>query len=192
MFKLAMLNFDIALFNSTYNKLLEEYSFRDIFINVFITLLNEIGILWQTNTIQPVHEHFISNIIKQKVLINTENIQNLKYTKEKTFILFLPLNEIHDLGLLFINFELSSKGYRVIFLGSSVPIEDLKVLQDTYASTEFISNFTVEPSLEKIDDYLDEFNSNILDSRNEKLHIIGRNTISYNNEHKNILRSERN
>jgi len=190
MFKLAMLNFDAVLFNSTYHKLLQEYSFREIFSNTFIKLLEEIGLLWQTNTIHPVHEHFISNLIKQKVLINIERAQNMEHTKDKTFILFLPMNEIHELGLLFINFELSLKGYRVVFLGQSVPFQDLNTLQAIYPCTEFISYFTVEPSVEKLQEYLADFNSTILETRNEKLHIIGRNTETYEDEHKNILKHE--
>ncbi len=66
-FKLAMINFDQTLFFNTYNSLLAERSFRDIFIEVFIPLLNELGLLWQTDTISPSHEHFITNLIKQKV-----------------------------------------------------------------------------------------------------------------------------
>ncbi len=188
MFKLAMLNFDAQLFDTTYHKLLQESSFRDIFMNVFMKLLDEIGLLWHTNTIQAVHERFISNLIMQKVLINTEKVQYLERTKEKTFILFLPLNEIHELGLLFVNFELVLKGYRVIFLGQNVPIEDLKALQDIYSSTEFISYFTVEPPTEKINDYLSVFKTAILNTRNEKLHIVGRNTQNYNNEFDTIIK----
>ena len=188
MFKLAMLNFDTSLFDNTYHKLLQESSFRDIFLNVFIKLLDEIGLLWQNNTIQPVHERFISNLITQKVLINTEKTQYLEHTKEKSFILFLPLNETHELGLLFINFELSLKGYRVIFLGQNVPIEDLKALQAIYGTTEFVSYFTVEPPTEKLHDYLAKFKSEILDARNEKLHIIGRNSQNYSNNYNTIIK----
>lgn len=74
-FKMAMMNFDQTLFFSTYNDLLNEKTFREIFFEVFIPLIEEIGILWQNNTISPAHEHFISYLIKQKVLINTEKLQ---------------------------------------------------------------------------------------------------------------------
>lgn len=188
MFKLSMMNFDKVLFDNTYQKLMQENTFRDIFLNIFVKLLDEIGLLWQTNTILPSHEHFISNLIRHKVLINTEKIQNFEKSSSKTFILFLPLNEIHELGLLFINFELTLKGYNSIFLGQSVPIDDLTIILDTFESTEFVSSFTVEPKLEHMSKYLSEFDSKILSSRSEKLHILGRNTTEYRNEHKNIIR----
>ena len=73
-FKMAMMNFDQSLFFNTYNQLLNEKSFREVFYTVFIPLMQEIGFLWQTETISPAHEHFISYLIKQKLLINTEKV----------------------------------------------------------------------------------------------------------------------
>ena len=77
-FKLAMLNFDQQLFDHTYNQLLAQSSFREIFLNVFLRLLNDIGMLWVTKTITPAHEHFISSLVKQKIILNTERIQTLE------------------------------------------------------------------------------------------------------------------
>lgn len=70
-----MLNYDQVLFYHTYNSLLAHKSFREIFHDNFIPLLNEIGMLWQTDTISPANEHFISNLIKQKILSNIEMLQ---------------------------------------------------------------------------------------------------------------------
>jgi DNA-binding transcriptional MerR regulator len=186
-FKIAMLNFDQAMFESVYNKLLARLSFRKIFIEVFIDLLEEIGLLWQTNTITPAHEHFISNLIKQKVLTNIELVQNIEKSSEKTFILFLPLNEIHELGLLFIDFELSLKGYDVVYLGQSVPIDNLIDLQKRFSNTEFVSYFTISPTVENTGAYLEEFNAKILEKRNEKLHLLGRNTKSMGQKSERII-----
>ena len=58
-FKMAMVNFDQKLFYNTYNNLIEHKTFKNIFYTVFIPLLNEIGLLWQTDTITPAQEHFI-------------------------------------------------------------------------------------------------------------------------------------
>jgi len=100
-FKLAMVNFDQTIFFNTYNNLLSQQSFREVFKNTFIPLLNELGLLWQTDTISPAHEHFITSLIKQKILLNTEKLQHLKPTKtDKVFVAYLPENEIHEIGLL--------------------------------------------------------------------------------------------
>ncbi|HAH56273.1 MAG TPA: MerR family transcriptional regulator, partial [Flavobacterium sp.] len=46
-FKMAMINFDQALFFNTYNSLLSEKSFREVFYEIVIPLMEEIGLLWQ-------------------------------------------------------------------------------------------------------------------------------------------------
>ena len=76
-FKLAMLNFDQALFYNTYNSLLEEKTFRQIFYDVFLPLLYDLGMLWQTNSITSSHEHFLTVHIKQKILIHIERLQSI-------------------------------------------------------------------------------------------------------------------
>jgi methanogenic corrinoid protein MtbC1 len=176
-FKLAMMNFDQTLFVNTYNNLLSEKSFREIFYEIFIPLMNEIGLLWQSETISPAHEHFISYLIKQKLLVNTEKVQSLDPTKEdRVFILFLPSNEIHELGLMYLNYEIILNGYKTIYLGESVPIESLKDIKKYFDNVTYISYMTVEPSKDEINNYLKEIHTEILESSQSELWTIGRLT----------------
>jgi len=110
-FKLSMINFDQSLFMNTYNSVLVDKSFREAFKDVFLPLLNEIGLLWQTDTISPAHEHFITSLIKQKIIVNTEKLQAQEPSKKsKIFVPFLPENEIHEIGLLYLNYEIVLRG----------------------------------------------------------------------------------
>ena len=173
--KIAMLNFDQSLFYNTYNDLLKEKSFRDIMYDVFMPFLVELGILWQTDTITPAHEHFVSTLIKQNILLNIEKIQNQNLNKKsKTFVLYLPINEIHDIGLLFTNYEIVSQGYQSIFLGQSVPLNSLTDLLKYYENVVFISYFTIKPEKENIQNYIEEFNDTILKNNSSELWILGR------------------
>lgn len=174
-FKVSMLNFDQVLFYNTYMNLLEGHTFRDIFYDVFIPLLNELGLLWQTNTITPAHEHFISVHIKQKILLNIEKLQNLEpKPTTRTFVLYLPENEIHDIGLLFVNYELRSRGYHTIFLGESVPMDSLSDLLEFFDEVTFISYFTVRPiESDDIIKYIESFKSTILNKKSTKLWLLG-------------------
>lgn len=179
-FKMAMINFDTALFNETYTELLQHKSFREIFYDIFIPLLDELGLLWQTNTITPANEHFVSNLIKQKILINTEKLQNVKPDKQdRTFVLYLPENEIHEIGLLFINFEITLRGYQSIYLGPSTPVENLKDLINYYHTLTFVTYFTVEPATEKIDEYIHTFNSELNPENTNQLWLIGKQLNGY-------------
>jgi len=176
-FKLSMINFDLALFQKTYNSLVAERSFREIFWEVFIPLLNELGLLWQTDTISPSHEHFITNLIKQKIYISTEKIQAVEPSREdKVFVLFLPENEIHEIGLLFINYELLLRGYKTIYLGQTMPLESLTDLQKYYTNLHFLSYFTVIPTKDGLEQYIEDFNNILSPNGASKLWILGRQT----------------
>ncbi|MFN3941977.1 MAG: MerR family transcriptional regulator [Flavobacterium sp.] len=154
-FKMAMMNFDQALFLNTYNQLLGEKSFREVFFEVFIPLMEELGFLWQTDTITPAHEHFITFLIKQKLLIQTEKVQVKEPENlEKTFVLYLPVNEIHELGLMYLNFEILDKGFKAIYLGESVPADNLPALKKYFNNLIFVTYITVEPDKDEINPYL--------------------------------------
>lgn len=156
-FKMAMMNFDQELFFSTYAQLLSEKSFKEVFYEVFIPLMTEMGLLWQAETITPAHEHFISYLIKQKLLINTEKLQVLRPTKtDKVFVLSLPMNEMHELGLMYLNYEVLLHGYKSIYLGESVPIQSLTDLKNHFDSIVFVSYLTVQPDKDAINDYVDQ------------------------------------
>ncbi|WP_282044450.1 MerR family transcriptional regulator [Winogradskyella flava] len=188
-FKLSMLNFDQALFYNTYESLLREKAFDEIFYDIFIPLLTEIGLLWQTDTITPAHEHFLTSLIRQKILINTEKVQSKQINKsKKTFVLYLPENEIHELGLMFINHQLVSKGYQSIFLGFSVPIESLVDLKNYYDELIYVSYFTVKPEKAEIEKYIENFNKLMLEGTNTKLWILGQmlNSLDLDNLPKGI------
>ena len=173
-FKMSMMNFDQGLFFKTYNELLKAKSFRNIFYEDFIPFLHELGLLWQTNTITPSHEHFICALIKQKVLVNTEKLQFNTPTKtSKTFVLYLPDNEIHELGLMFLNYEILSKGYHAIFLGQSIPIFSLKDLKPLYDNIVFISYFTVQPGKDNIMAYFKNFHDLLLTDNTSELWVLG-------------------
>lgn len=176
-FKMAMMNFDQSLFFNTYNQLLSEKSFREVFYTVFIPLMQEIGFLWQTETISPAHEHFISYLIKQKLLINTEKVQILQPTKnDNVFVLFLPLNEVHELGLMYLNYEILLKGYQTIYLGESIPTESLYDLKNSYEKITFVSYLTVEPNQEEIDNYITDIHAKLLKNTKNELLLLGRLT----------------
>lgn len=179
LFKMAMLNFDKGLFLSTFSHLIKNKSISEIFYAVFIPLLEDIGILWQTDTITPAHEHFIFELIKQKILIHTDKISMTSQVEKKdvVYVLFLPDNEIHELGLLFINYELTLRGLNSIYLGQSVPIDSLKYLTDYYNKITYISSFTIKPEKEVINEYLIEFSEKIIQNSNHSLNISGRQTI---------------
>ena len=188
-FKVAMMNFDQALFFNTYNKLLSEKTFKEVFYSVFIPLMHELGFLWQTDTISPANEHFITFLIKQKLLINTEKVQTLTPTNDdKVFVLFLPSNEVHELSIMYLNYEILLNGYQTIYLGESIPIDSLLDLKRAFEKITFVSYFTVEPNQEILEDYIDEMHEKLIKNSDNEILILGRMTaqIKDKNKYKNI------
>ncbi|WP_343330166.1 MerR family transcriptional regulator [Polaribacter staleyi] len=156
--KLSMFQFDKQLFNNTYNKLLQKKTFREIFKEVFIPFLNQIGLLWQTDTLNPANEHFISNLISQKILLKIEEIQFNISNTSRTYVLFLPENEIHELGLLYLNYELVLRGFHTIYLGQSLPLNNLNYFLESKSEISFITSLTIKPYDDKIEEYFKEIN----------------------------------
>lgn len=176
-FKIAMMNFDQSQFLKTYNDLLSEKPFHEIFDKIFIPLMEEIGLLWQSETITPAHEHFISHLIRQKIILNTEKAQlSTTIKRDKTFVLFLPQNEIHEIGLLYLNYELLRNGYYTVYLGESIPFVNLKDVQRYFRNIAFVTYATVEPSIDSINEYINIFENEILKETNSEFWLLGRMT----------------
>ena len=173
--KLAMVNFDVGMFDSKYKILLENKGFEYVFFNIFIPLMTELGILWQTGAICPSHEHFVTSLIKQKIHVQTEKIQNKKFIKELSpkFVIFLPDNEIHELSILYLNYLILSKGFQTIFLGQSIRIESLNTLLSQNEELHFITYITVQPAKSDISNYIKLFYESIIKGRKNKLSIFG-------------------
>ncbi len=172
-FRISMLTFDSGLFQSTFADLRRRVSFAEIFHKVMIPLLEDTGRLWQTGVVTPAQEHFLSNLIRQKLFFEIEKAESLKKKDSSFFVLFLPHNEFHEIGLLFIHFLLLSKGMKSIYLGQSVSPECLApVKTGLKGSVTYISFLTVVPELKEQKQFIDEYKSMM--KSNDRLWIVGR------------------
>ena len=172
---LAMVNFDVEMFDAKYKVLVQNNTFEFIFFKVFVPLMIELGILWQTGAICPSHEHFITSLIKQKVHVQTEKIQNkiVGGSSFPKFAIFLPDNEIHELSILFLNYLILSKGYQTIFLGQSMPIKSLKTLHSNNDLIHFVTYITLKPSKSDISKFVSLFNETLIKGSKNKLSVFG-------------------
>ncbi len=183
-FKLAMINFDYDLFDANYEEILENHNFEYLFMHIFMPLMKELGILWQTGAISPSHEHFITNLVKQKIHLQTEALQRRKFssTEHPIFVLFLPENEIHELGILYLNFLILSKGFRTIFLGQSLQTTSLETLYSYDSKFNFVSYLTVEPNSDEIMPFLNTFYKQVLEKYESKLILFGPQQVAIDKE----------
>lgn len=142
---IAMMAFDEKKIEKIINASIIQSGFEETMTQTIFPLLIKIGILWQTGIIIPAQEHFVSNIIRQKLLLAIDGIVENDHPDAISFILFLPEGELHEIGLLFYYYLLLKRGNKVIYLGQSVPLQDLeyiiKLKNCRYLLTSFSSNF---------------------------------------------------
>jgi MerR family transcriptional regulator, light-induced transcriptional regulator len=94
---------------------------------IIFPFLDRIGILWQTNHIQPTQEHLVTNIIRQKLIVGIEGVVT-HISVNKTILLFLPEGEHHEMGLLYVYYLLKNRGIRALYVGSNVPLKDIEFI----------------------------------------------------------------
>lgn len=122
---LSMIDLDETLFHQAFYKAVARLGFEDTINRIIFPFFSRIGIMWQIDSINPAQEHFISNMVRQKLIAAIDNATTKTPTKAKKVLMFLPESELHELGMLFLNYILKNKGYRTIYLGQAVPLADL-------------------------------------------------------------------
>ena len=121
---ISTLEFSTSKFNKVFEEGILDFGILDFYKKVILITLDRIGILWLTNRMAPPQEHFLSENIKQKIASATDIYLN-QDNKKETWLLFLPDNEFHEIGLLFARLLLVKNGFNVIYLGSNLPFESL-------------------------------------------------------------------
>ncbi|MDB5203139.1 MAG: MerR family transcriptional regulator [Ferruginibacter sp.] len=121
----SMIDLNMEAFDTVLDNYILARGIERAVTQIIFPFLEKIGILWLTNHINPAQEHLVTNIIRQKLIVGIEAVRPAVLVK-KTVLLFLPENEHHELGLLFMYYLLKSRGAKVIYLGASIPIKDVQ------------------------------------------------------------------
>ena len=159
----SMMEMDEKKFEKVLNTAVMQFGFEDTIMFTLYPFFEKIGILWQTGTINPAQEHFISNLVRQKIIVAIDGVVERTDRNRKHFLLFLPEGELHELGLLFYYYLLKKRGHKITYLGQSVPLGDLKNA-GKFLSPDFIltSNYSslcgqkLRSYLENLADYFPE------------------------------------
>lgn len=122
----AMLSYDEYEFHKILTTNIIQQGIEATMMNIIFPFLVEVGILWQVGSVHPANEHFATNIIKQKLYVAIDGNVGRFADRRKRFLLFLPEQEQHSIGLLFANYILRTRGHDVLYLGQEVPLLDLQ------------------------------------------------------------------
>jgi MerR family transcriptional regulator, light-induced transcriptional regulator len=140
---LAMIELDEERFERAFSGCVLRHGFEDTMQRVIHPFFERVGLLWQTGAIKPVQEHFVSNIVRQKLIAAIDAQQPPRIENQRKYALFLPAFEQHELGLLFAAYMLRARGNKVIYLGQNVPADDLKGVCELLAPDYFLTVITM-------------------------------------------------
>lgn len=159
----SMVDLDEWKFNEITDHLEERIGFSRTITEVIYPFLEKIGVMWQTGTITPAHEHFISNLIRQKLITAIARLP-IAPRSAPSALLFLPEGELHEFGLLFFHYITRKKGYYTFYLGQSVPLSDVLSIYDTHKPRLVITNFISSPAPSQLQSYLNRLAEHMSDA----------------------------
>ena len=158
----AMVDLDRSKFETILADCIETMGFEDTCINVLYPLLQKIGVMWLANSINPAQEHFISSLIIQKMYSAIDNLYT-EDPKNQKAILFLREGELHEMGLLFYRYLMEKRGYDTIYLGQSVPFEDLKQTVEAHKPDFLVTALVASSEDDFMEKYLKQLGKSFKD-----------------------------
>ena len=125
---LSMMQFDQRKFENLINDLFLENGVEGSILKVLVPFLEKISLLLLAGTISPVHEQFVSAIIRRKVINAIDQIAERSLKSRYKILLYLSDASQQELYLLFVEFLMRLRSIDVVYLGSNVAFDDLKFI----------------------------------------------------------------
>ncbi|MBI1316106.1 MerR family transcriptional regulator [bacterium] len=170
--QMAMLDFDQELFEKVLNQSVMQLGTERAFNEVVASFIRRIGLLWQTDAIAVAHEHFVTNLIKQKLFASIDRLAVQPAPHAPFNLLFLPATELHEMGLLYLHFLLRKRGERSLYLGQDVPLEFLAEVSPKLKPDRVVSILTTTPRPEDVRAFMDRL-GNTFDQPNCRFYLAG-------------------
>lgn len=150
----AMVDMDEVKFDKQLSTATLQLGLHQAMEQVAYPFLHKIGILWQTNNITPAHEHFVSNLIRQKLIVAIDGQVLRRKENSPTYLLYLPEGELHELVLLYMNYILRASGQHVVYLGQNLPFKDLEMTHEQFQAEYICTVMTALPDRDQVQSYL--------------------------------------
>lgn len=169
----SMIELDESKFEKLLNSAIIKLGFERTVFEIIYPLFEKIGVLWQTGSINPAQEHFITSLIRRKMIVAIDGLPTYSDPASKKVTLFLPAWELHELGLLLYDYLLRKHGYKTFYLGQSLPLDYLVSVSKVQAPDYILTLFTGATSQTKLKDYIQDLSTRFPD---QKIFISGMQT----------------
>ncbi len=161
---LSMVEMDENRFEKIMANNILQHGFEDTMINIVFPFLIRIGYLWQTNAVNPAQEHFMTNLIRQKIYVAIDGQFSKQMESQQTFMLFLPEGELHEISLLFACYLIRARGFKVYYLGQSLPLGDLNSAYMVHEPDFLLTIITSTPGNGQVQKYVDTLSETFSDA----------------------------
>lgn len=128
--------------------------FEKTFTEVLFPFIRKVGIMWHTGAIDPHTEHFISAIIRQRLIASIDTIPQSVHEKTKRVMMYLPEGEFHELGLLYFYYIIKKRGHLVLYLGQATPLDSVKQSAAEWKPDIIITGLQTELNISDPKEYL--------------------------------------
>lgn len=153
---LAMLELDEFRFERIFANCVLRFGFKETLIQVAHPFFVQLGMLWQVGSVDPGQEHFISNLIRQKLIVAIDHEGMKPRSGNKKFLLLLPEGELHELGILFYNYLIRQAEHTSVYLGQSVPMVDAVSINSQVAADYIVTSIHMTKSREEFESILEK------------------------------------
>jgi DNA-binding transcriptional MerR regulator len=153
---ISMIDLDEDRFEKIISTNILQFGFENTMIYIIYPFLSRIGTLWVTGSIGPAQEHFMSNLIRQKIIVAIDGQVNKQHPSGKKYLLFLPEGELHEIGLLFANYVIRARNNKVVYLGQSLPFRELEFAYKLHKPDSIFASITSSPSNHEVQPYVDK------------------------------------
>ncbi len=120
----AAVDFDKDRFENIVNGLVLCMGLEKCITSIIYPFLQRIGLLWLTNNVIPAQEHFVSHIIRKKIICATDALECDDHPPK--ILVFAPAGEFHEIPLLVANYFFKKYRKRSIYFGVNVSMDCLK------------------------------------------------------------------
>ncbi|MDG2110948.1 MAG: hypothetical protein P8J76_07945, partial [Schleiferiaceae bacterium] len=159
-------------FEAIMDHCIEKYGVHATYREVIGDYIQELGKLWLSGSVGISQEHFVSSLIRQKIYAAIDALPAIANENNGKYAIFLPANELHEIGVLYLAYILKERGEQVYYLGQSLPKEYLTDLLDNQPVDHLISCFTTHPEVPELGNYLDELEELII-HKGIQVHLTG-------------------
>ncbi len=146
---LSVIEMDEIKFARIFDNHVEQLGFEQAMLEVIYPFMEKLSLLWLTGSIKPVQENFITQLIRNKLIAAIEKEPIAADRKVSKFILYLPKDEQQELSILFMQYLIKRRGFRVVNLGANLALVDLKdacqIHKPDYVFTVLSETFNREP-----------------------------------------------